>query len=102
MVKERPVEGKSFDLDGLQLRNDLEPPVFEKYLILDLAREWLHTRPETRGAMMSGSGSTLFAILNGPQESQSLAEAFAREFGEDWWTWSGSTLASGETQGSLT
>lgn len=47
-----------------ELVNDLEPPVFGKYLLLPALKTWLLKQPEVDAAMMSGSGSTIFAILN--------------------------------------
>jgi 4-diphosphocytidyl-2-C-methyl-D-erythritol kinase len=44
-----------------EMRNDLEPPVFEKYLLLPRLKAWLRDRPETTAAMMSGSGATMLA-----------------------------------------
>ena len=49
------------DVDGHVLVNDLERPVFEKHLFLAEVKRWLMGRPGVRGAMMSGSGSTMFA-----------------------------------------
>ncbi len=80
------------DLGELTLRNDLEMPVLKKYLILRVAKKWLLLRPEVRGALMSGSGSTLFAILKEPQFGAVLASAFVDTFGPEWWMHCGQTL----------
>ncbi len=45
--------------------NDLERPVFEKYRFLAELKTWLLSRSEVKGAMMSGSGSTVFALTQG-------------------------------------
>jgi 4-diphosphocytidyl-2-C-methyl-D-erythritol kinase len=67
------------------LVNDLERPVFEKYLFLAQLKGWLLEQPEVQGALMSGSGSTVFAVLKGKQLGYELGERLAREFGPDLW-----------------
>ena len=47
------------------MQNDLERPVFEKHRFLAELKMWLLSRPEVQGAMMSGSGSTVFALIQG-------------------------------------
>ena len=67
-----------------RLVNDMERPVFEKYLFLAVLKRWLLQQPETAGALMSGSGSTCFAVLRDEASGPAL-EARAREaFGEVW------------------
>src|SRR6266550_1685483 len=43
--------------------NDLERPVFEKFVFLAQLKMWLLSQPEVAAALMSGSGSTVFAVL---------------------------------------
>jgi 4-diphosphocytidyl-2-C-methyl-D-erythritol kinase len=43
--------------------NDLERPVFEKFVLLAHLKAWLRAQPAVGVALMSGSGSTLFAVL---------------------------------------
>src|SRR5690349_13010315 len=43
--------------------NDLERPVFEKFVFLAEIKMWLLKQPEVGSAMMSGSGSTMFAVI---------------------------------------
>jgi len=71
---------------NIELRNDLERPVFAKYPWLGLLKKWLIEREEVEAAMMSGSGSTTFAILNSSldKESSLLAE-LKEQFGSDLW-----------------
>ena len=47
--------------------NDLETPVFEKFPILAELKRWLQAQPEVAAGMMSGSGSTMFAVLRDDQ-----------------------------------
>jgi 4-diphosphocytidyl-2-C-methyl-D-erythritol kinase len=67
------------------LRNDLEPAVFPKYLLLPVIKEWLTAQSQAVVSLMSGSGSTIFAIINSRSEGEALREAFARVFGERIW-----------------
>lgn len=72
-----------------ELVNDLERPVFWKHLFLAELKAWLCSRPEVAGALMSGSGSTMFAILRSPGEAGSVIEAARRELDPTLWAWSG-------------
>jgi 4-diphosphocytidyl-2-C-methyl-D-erythritol kinase len=68
-----------------ELVNDLERPVFEKYLFLADLKTWLLEQPEVAGALMSGSGSTVFALLRGKEGVAGLADKIAAEFGTNMW-----------------
>lgn len=50
-------------LDGQAFVNDLERPVFEKFVFLAQLKTWLLKQKEVGTALMSGSGSTVFAVL---------------------------------------
>jgi 4-diphosphocytidyl-2-C-methyl-D-erythritol kinase len=68
------------------LVNDLERPVFEKYLVLAALKTWLLEQPEVVGALLSGSGSTTLAVLHGdPAEGEAVAARARERFG-DWWS----------------
>lgn len=71
--------------EGLELVNDLERPVFEKYLQLAQIKHWLMEQPETAGALMSGSGATVFALLHDKAEGMALAGRAEVEFGRQCW-----------------
>jgi len=43
--------------------NDLERPVFEKFVFLAHMKTWLLAQPQIAVALMAGSGSTMFGIL---------------------------------------
>jgi len=58
--------------------NDLERPVFEKFILLAHLKTWLRQQPEVAVALMSGSGSTVFAVLRDDAAGEKLA-AHARE-----------------------
>ena len=66
------------------LVNDLERPVFEKYLFLPVLKRWLLQQPETAGALMSGSGSTMFAVLRDESGGPALETRVRAEFGDVW------------------
>jgi len=66
------------------LVNDLERPVFEKHLFLATLKRWLLAQPETAGALMSGSGSTSFAVLREEGARAALEARVKAEFGEVW------------------
>jgi 4-diphosphocytidyl-2-C-methyl-D-erythritol kinase len=74
------------------LENDLERPVFEKYLFLAELRRWLQAQPEVRGALMSGSGATVFAVLREKAAGMALGERLAEEFGTELWVYLCETL----------
>lgn len=67
-----------------KLVNDLERPVFEKYLVLAVLKRWLLAQPEVAGALMSGSGSTTFAVLHDGSGADPLAQRVRAEFGDLW------------------
>ena len=68
-----------------ELCNDLERPVFAKHLVLAAMKSWLLDQAETEFALMSGSGSTLFAILKDGCSTEILRERALMEFGESCW-----------------
>ncbi len=79
-------------LDWGELANDLERPVFEKFVFLGLLKRWLMNQPEAVGALMSGSGSTVFAVLNTEESGSDLLSRARLEFGNEFWAWCGMTL----------
>jgi len=65
--------------------NSLEAPALEKYPVLALFQEFLRANGAL-AALMSGSGSTTFAIAENQSEAESLAEKFKAQFGTNCWT----------------
>lgn len=59
--------------------NDLERPVFEKYTLLPTLKMKLLDQPDVIAALMSGSGSTMFAITRTAAACESIA-ALATEW----------------------
>ena len=72
-------------LGGITLVNDLERPVFEKFIQLAELKRWLLEQSETAGALMSGSGSTFFALLREKGDGPALAEKARAQFGPHTW-----------------
>ncbi len=72
-----------------ELVNDLERPVFAKYLFLAEMKMWLLARQGVAGALMSGSGSTMFAVLDDPAAGEDVAGAARRELDPTLWWWQG-------------
>ena len=68
------------------LVNDLERPVFGKFLVLALVKQFLLTQSETVGALMSGSGSTVFALTASQKNAEVLCQKLEVEFGTLNWT----------------
>jgi 4-diphosphocytidyl-2-C-methyl-D-erythritol kinase len=64
--------------------NSLEAPALEKFPILQLFQEFLRSNGAL-AALMSGSGSTTFAICETVSAAGSLAEKFKSHFGENCW-----------------
>lgn len=72
-----------------ELVNDLERPVFQKHLFLAEMKEWLLKRSGVAGALMSGSGSTMFAVLEAGANANELIDAARAELDPSLWAWHG-------------
>ena len=71
---------------GAKFVNDLERPVFEKHVFLAALKMWLRAQPEVAVALMSGSGSTLFAVLQDNADAELLATRAKAELDPDLWS----------------
>ena len=69
---------------GAQFYNSLEAPALVKYPLLALFQEFLCDNGAA-GTLMSGSGSTTFAIFPTQNAAENLTEAFKSEFGQNLW-----------------
>lgn len=74
------------EFDGLTYINDLERPVFEKFVFLAEMKRWLLKQPEVGAGLMSGSGSTMFAMLRDPAAAESLGKRAKSELDPELWT----------------
>jgi 4-diphosphocytidyl-2-C-methyl-D-erythritol kinase len=66
--------------------NDLERPVFEKFVFLAQLKMWLLKQPEVGAALMSGSGSTVFAVIRDNTDVDRLAIRAKAELDPELWT----------------
>jgi 4-diphosphocytidyl-2-C-methyl-D-erythritol kinase len=65
--------------------NSLEAPAFDKFPVLSLYQEFLRENGALV-SLMSGSGSTTFAIAENLAAAEALAEKFKAQFGDHGWT----------------
>jgi 4-diphosphocytidyl-2-C-methyl-D-erythritol kinase len=77
-----------------QMVNDLERPVFAKYLLLPTLKDWLLSHGGVRAALMSGSGSTMFAITETDIQAAAIAKEAQQYVGETSWITATRTLSS--------
>jgi 4-diphosphocytidyl-2-C-methyl-D-erythritol kinase len=85
----REVPGVSYaaqEIAGQTFLNDLEHPVFEKFIFLAEVKTWLLRRPEVGAALLSGSGSTVFAVLCDNADADRLAKRAKAELDPELWT----------------
>lgn len=91
-----PVPGIDYNaqtFNDLTLINDLEKPVFAKHRYLAELKNWLFGCRDVKAAMMSGSGSTIYAILDEKADPTGLINYTRRRFDSNLWTWSGRICA---------
>jgi 4-diphosphocytidyl-2-C-methyl-D-erythritol kinase len=69
---------------GREFYNSLEAPALEKHPLLALFQEFL--RSHGAAALMSGSGSTTFAVVRDRAAAEALLEKFKSKFGATYWT----------------
>ena len=69
---------------GPQFYNSLEAPALEKYPLLALFQEFLREKG-AEAALMSGSGSSTFAVVKSRAAAEEMAESFKGKFGKSNW-----------------
>jgi 4-diphosphocytidyl-2-C-methyl-D-erythritol kinase len=69
---------------GAEFYNSLEAPALEKYPLLTLFQEFFRENGAA-ATLMSGSGSTTFALAASLAAGEKLAEKFKAKFGETYW-----------------
>ncbi|MDP3850312.1 MAG: 4-(cytidine 5'-diphospho)-2-C-methyl-D-erythritol kinase [Luteolibacter sp.] len=90
--KELPgIRYDAWETEGLSLVNDLERPVFEKHRFLAELKHWLLARDECSAALLAGSGSCVFAVLNQDADAGILAKAARHQLDPGLWHWTGNT-----------
>jgi 4-diphosphocytidyl-2-C-methyl-D-erythritol kinase len=75
---------------GQTFVNDLERPVVEKFVFLAQLKMWLLSQSEVGAALMSGSGSTMFAVMQA--DAASVAKRAKAELDPELWTYACNTL----------
>ena len=80
---------------GHVFTNDLERPVFEKFVFLARIKTWLLGQPEIAVALMSGSGSAIFAVLRDSTAAGRLTERAKNELDPNLWTCACKTISPG-------
>jgi len=74
------------EFDGQTFVNDLERPVFEKFVFLAQMKMWLLKQPEVGAASMSGSGSAVFAVMRDNADAGLVAKRAEAELDPELWT----------------
>ena len=72
--------------------NDLERPVFEKFVFLAQLKMWLLEQAEVGAALMSGSGSTILAMMRENADVDMIARRAKAELDPELWTCVACTL----------
>lgn len=76
-------------VNGLRISNDLEKPVFAKFPFLAMLKVWMLGRPGVQAALMSGSGSCMFALTDTPENAARLAQDVLAEVDPTLFTYCG-------------
>ncbi|MDB6019003.1 MAG: 4-diphosphocytidyl-2-C-methyl-D-erythritol kinase [Pedosphaera sp.] len=69
---------------GVEFYNSLEAPALEKYPVLALYQEFFRSNGAA-ATLMSGSGSTTFALFSGQAAAEQIVEKFKAKFGTTSW-----------------
>lgn len=79
------LQGDDLRSAGAEFYNSLEAPALEKFPILGLFQKFLRENGAL-AALMSGSGSTTFAVVENISAGESLVKKFKVKFGQNCWT----------------
>jgi 4-diphosphocytidyl-2-C-methyl-D-erythritol kinase len=80
------------EFSGQTFVNDLERPVFEKFVFLAQLKMWLLKQPEVGATLMSGSGSTVFAVMRANVDADLVAKRARDQLDRELWTCQAHTL----------
>ena len=75
-------------LGDLEIVNDLEAPVFDKYILLSVMKIWLREQLGVESTFMTGSGSTMVAVLalgSSADQMAAIKQGVVAKFGETMW-----------------
>ncbi len=76
---------QSLNVAAKEIYNSLEAPALKKYPLLALFQDFFREHGAAV-TLMSGSGSTTFALTSNEAEAIVLKEKFLKKFGETFWT----------------
>ena len=88
----RGIRYEAQEFGGQTFTNDLERPVFEKFVFLTQLKIWLLGQSEVGAGLMSGSGSTMFAVMRESADANSVATRAKAKLDPELWTCSCKTL----------
>jgi 4-diphosphocytidyl-2-C-methyl-D-erythritol kinase len=77
------LQTRNLPVAGAELYNSLEAPALEKYALLNLYQKFLRAEGAP-AVLMSGSGSTTFAIAPNESEARRLENRLLEKFGPCW------------------
>ncbi|MEK0451116.1 MAG: 4-(cytidine 5-diphospho)-2-C-methyl-D-erythritol kinase [Verrucomicrobiota bacterium] len=83
-----PIPGIRYDSQPMEwgeMVNDLERPVFEKFIQLAEMKRWLLAQSGVAGAIMSGSGSTMVVVLRDSSGGAQVIRDVLEQFGPNLW-----------------
>lgn len=86
----REISGANYrpqNFDKQVFLNDLERPVFEKFPFLAHMKNWLLAQAEIAVALMSGSGSTMFAVLRDQLSADAVISRARAELDPSLWAY---------------
>ncbi len=78
------LQGDDLAAAGTAFYNSLEAPALRKYPLLTLYQEFFRDQGAA-ATLMSGSGSTTFALIRGRSAAEQMAEKFKGKFGDRSW-----------------
>ena len=79
------LQGTDLKAAAGEFYNSLEAPALDKYPVLELFQEFLRAEGAL-AVLMSGSGSTTFAVVENMATGENMAEKFKTKFGRSAWT----------------
>jgi 4-diphosphocytidyl-2-C-methyl-D-erythritol kinase len=78
------LQSADLSMAGAEFYNSLEAPALEKYPLLALFQEFLRANGAA-ATLMSGSGSTTFAVVQGLEAASALADKVKARYGATNW-----------------
>jgi 4-diphosphocytidyl-2C-methyl-D-erythritol kinase len=79
------LQQRDLTVAGKHFYNSLEAPALDKFPVLRLYQDFLREHGAS-ATLMSGSGSTTFALFANANQAGAALEKFKTHFGQDCWT----------------